>query len=54
MVDDRVLAGISETSLNKEEGRMVKDTDAGDGVSTKTPKAAGNTSTFRKLMHDND
>src|SRR6218665_3715367 len=26
------------TSLNKEEGRMVKDTDAGDGVSAKTPR----------------
>ena len=39
VVDDRVFAGISEPqSLNKEEeGRMVKDTDAGDGVSVKTP-----------------
>src|SRR6218665_183019 len=29
---------VNPTSLNKEEGRMVKDTDAGDGVSVKTPR----------------
>ena len=39
VVDDRVFAVYANpTSLNKEEeGRMVKDTDAGDGVSLKTP-----------------
>jgi len=33
VVDDRVFA-----SITTEEGRMVKDTDAGDGVSIKTPR----------------
>jgi len=50
MVDDRVYAGISERHIpevKEEEGRTVKDTDAGDGGR----KATGNhLSTFSKNM----
>jgi len=54
-VDDRVLAGISETHESKEdEGRTVEVIDAGDGVSLKTPRRRQweTTSLFSQVTDD--